>query len=274
MRFLIAIDNSSQAEKILQFSTQFMHSVDEPFTILTVIERNKDYQQASAFLTKACEMVGLENINLTTKIRAGHPAEEIIREAEEFGYELVIVGEGKHRNLATRFLLGSTSIRVAEHAPCPVIIVKGAGKPIHQILLCVSGAKNTLVHSRTLSKLANLLDGEEQISVLHVMSQISAWPGVSDKDLRASAEDLIKEHSPEGEFLDQIVRLLKQSGISSHVKVRHGLVVDEILAETQSGNYDLIVLGAHSSDGWQRHLLDDLTRRLMVQSTMPVLVVR
>jgi nucleotide-binding universal stress UspA family protein len=56
--------------------------------------------------------------------------------------------------------------------------------------------------------------------------------------------------------------------------VRHGLVVDEILAEAQRGDYDLVVIGAYRSEGWQRILLDDQAHKIIVQLDRPVLVVR
>jgi nucleotide-binding universal stress UspA family protein len=56
--------------------------------------------------------------------------------------------------------------------------------------------------------------------------------------------------------------------------VRHGLVVDEILAEAQSGDYDLVAIGAYRGEFWQRILLDDQAHRILVQLDRPVLVVR
>jgi nucleotide-binding universal stress UspA family protein len=274
MRFLIAIDSSTQAEKVLRFGAQFAQPPGEAHTILTVVEREKDIPQAEGNLASALEILESEGIRAQTKIRVGHPAEEIVREAEESDQDIVMVGEGRHRKLATRFCLGSTSIRVAEHAPCAVIIVKGKADPIRQILLCDSGANNSLGLSRAVSNLVSMLERKEQITVLHVMSQIGAWPGVSGEQLRASAEELIKEHAREGEFLNQDLEILEQQGIYSKIKVRHGLVVDEILSEAQAGGYELIVIGAHSSDGWQRLLLEDLSRKLVLQSTIPVYVVR
>jgi nucleotide-binding universal stress UspA family protein len=56
--------------------------------------------------------------------------------------------------------------------------------------------------------------------------------------------------------------------------VRHGLVVDEIQAEARSGDYDLVVIGAHRGEGWRRILLDDLAHQIIVEMDRPVLVVR
>jgi nucleotide-binding universal stress UspA family protein len=50
--------------------------------------------------------------------------------------------------------------------------------------------------------------------------------------------------------------------------------VDEILAEARSGDYDLVVIGAHRGAGWERLLLDDLAHQIIEQMDRPVLVVR
>jgi nucleotide-binding universal stress UspA family protein len=56
--------------------------------------------------------------------------------------------------------------------------------------------------------------------------------------------------------------------------VRHGLVVEEILAEAQCGDYDLVVIGAHRGEGWRRILLDDLAHEIINYVDRPILVVR
>jgi len=55
--------------------------------------------------------------------KIGHPAEEIVRMAEEEGCDLIVLGS---RGLSgfKSLLLGSVSDRVTHHAHCPVLIVK------------------------------------------------------------------------------------------------------------------------------------------------------
>ena len=55
---------------------------------------------------------------------------------------------------------------------------------------------------------------------------------------------------------------------------RHGLVVDEILAEAEKGDYDLVVIGAHPRQGWQGYLLDNLAHKILTKINLPVLVVK
>ena len=210
---------------------------------------------------------------IETRVRVGQPAEQIIAEAREGDFNLVIVGERQSHTLKAR-MLGSTALHVVEHAACPVIIAKGEIGPIQRILLCDSGALVPSLHSRFIAQLADILIGEEEITVLHVMSQISAWPGVAGQQLRASAEELIAEHAPEGEWLATDLQVLAHPGVHAQPKVRHGIVVDEILAESAENDYDLVAIGAHRDAGWQRVLLEDIAREIIKRLERPVLVVR
>jgi len=273
MRILIAIDAIEQSDEILRFSAQIaFRAVDTP-TVLTVIEHKIDHLSSNVdeILNRAHKL--LDFPDLITRVRIGHPAEEIIRETREGNYDLVVVGEKLIPHLP-HLLLGSEAIRVAEHSACPAIIVKGNVRPIRRILLCDSGAGRSLVLSRFTTQLAEMLEGEEDITVLHVMSQISAGPGVPGKFLRASVEELIDQLTSEGELLGRDTQVLEQPGIHPTPKVRHGFVVDEILAEARNGDYDLVVIGAYRSEGWQRFLLDDLARKVLIRVDRPVLVVR
>jgi len=156
---------------------------------------------------------------------------------------------------------------------------------LQRLLLCDSGANSALATVETgpavpslLSRFAalpsHLLAQETEIVILHVMSQIGAGPGVLGGQLHSDAEELIRERSPEGELLEVDVHALQRLGIQARAKVRHGLVVDEILAEARCGDYDLVVIGAYRGDGWQRILLDDQAHSIIVQMDRPILVLR
>ena len=68
--------------------------------------------------------------------------------------------------------------------------------------------------------------------------------------------------------------MLDKPGIHPTPKVRHGLVVDEILAEARSGDYDLVVVGAHQSDSPRSILLDNIAHQIMEKIKRPILIVR
>jgi nucleotide-binding universal stress UspA family protein len=297
VRVLTATNGSSRAEAALQLGAQIARQSHDPLTILTVIkhEANNTPVPVDTILARAREIVQPQFTEMCTRVRVGDPATEIVREAAEGNYDLVIVGERPTRNLVTRFLLGSTAVRVVEHAPCPVIVAKGKIRPVQRILLCDSGRQDPSVglpstsHPVTVSGTGctgpsvlsrfteipvDLLNGVGEIVILHVMSQMSAGPGVRGKQLRSDTEELLEERAPEGELLRRDIERLENLGLRARARVRHGLVVEEILEEAQSGDYDLVVIGAYRGQGWQRILLDDLAHRIVVEMDRPVLVVR
>ena len=273
MNILIALNGSAHTDAILRFCAQIAIRAGETLTILLVSDHRTDQRssKADALVNHAKELLNIQDFR--TLIRFGQQAKEILREAKQGDYDLLIVGEDQIPYLA-RHLQDSIAVRVAAQAPCPTIIVKGSSRQIRRILLCDSGAGRSSLLSQFTAQLIDMITGEEEVTILHVMSQISAGPGVQGQQLRANEKELIEAHTVEGELLGGNIRALEQHGIYSIPKVRRSLVVDEILTEARSGDYDLIVLGAHKRKIWLHILLEDVTRKVLIQSDRPVLVVR
>ena len=63
------------------------------------------------------------NLVVSSMLKGGDPALEIVNTAKEGGFDVIVVG---HRGLGKmeELFLGSISEKVAHLAPCPVIIVK------------------------------------------------------------------------------------------------------------------------------------------------------
>jgi len=290
MRILLVVHALPNDEVTLHFGAQIAHPAGGAITVLAVAGNARDRSRVEPSLDRAREILAHvtdQETRLETKTRLGSPLEETLREAREGGYDLVIVGEPWHNSRLGHLRPGGESVHLVENAPCSVLVVKGKVRPIHKILLCDSGAGSVLADSvlpasgvgtcllaRFATRAAKLLQGEEEITVLHVMSQIGAGPGIPDKQLLAAAEELIDDHAPEGELLQHDVQMLVRPGVQARPLVRHGLVLDEILHEARCGDYDLVVIGAHLGKPWQRLLLDDLAHKIMVQIDRPILVIK
>lgn len=275
MHLLIATGGSEHSKVALQLAGHILQQQPNKITptILAVIKNQVDRLQAEKVLAEAGELLQPLTPQLQTKIRVGHRAKEIIAEAQAGGYELVIMGKRPSHRLKTRFL-GSTATQVMEYAPCPVIIAKGHPQPINRILLCDSGAQSPSLLNRFVDNVAYMFSNRLDVTVLHVMSQISAGPGVSGRQLRAGADELIQAHAPEGKLLIQDIEMLQQSNVRALPKVRHGMVVDEILTEAHTGNYDLVVIGTYRHEGSWSFLLENLARQIVAQIDRAVLVLR
>lgn len=63
-----------------------------------------------------------EGVAVEVEVQPGHAAELIVRFARERAADLIVLGHRGH--FVRDHLLGSTADRVAEHADCPVMIVR------------------------------------------------------------------------------------------------------------------------------------------------------
>jgi nucleotide-binding universal stress UspA family protein len=136
-RILVAIDGSECSDRAFAKALELAVLADARLTALAVegplpayaatigevdeVKREKDiYFNALAIRVKQqAEQSGLE---IDVEVRPGHAAELISEVATEGAYDLVVLGHRGH--FLRDHLLGSTADRVAQHAPCPVMIVR------------------------------------------------------------------------------------------------------------------------------------------------------
>ena len=80
-------------------------------------------EEAQELLARETQRLRNAGLSESGELRIGHPAEEIVRAAEQLDSDCVIVGSHGMSGVK-RFLLGSVSDHVLQYAPCSVLIVK------------------------------------------------------------------------------------------------------------------------------------------------------
>lgn len=136
-KILIAHDGSKSSEKALKKAFQISETFRSSLTVLSVIPELyltelMEMDRARILDTMAKETREMmEKIktkskrvkSLRTIIKQGDPAEEILKTAEKIKADVIITGShGRHG--AQRFLLGSVSSKIVDHAECDVLVVK------------------------------------------------------------------------------------------------------------------------------------------------------
>jgi nucleotide-binding universal stress UspA family protein len=136
-RILVAIDGSDESRRAFAKALELAALAHASVTAVAIegplpayaatvgevdeVKREKDafFGQLVAAVEREAEEAG---IAIDVEVRAGHAAEVISQFAADGGYDLVVLGRRGH--FLRDHLLGSTADRVAEHAPCPVMIVR------------------------------------------------------------------------------------------------------------------------------------------------------
>jgi len=273
MKILVCGKPTSHSDLAVQYALILARQTKSELAFVHVI-RHPDGREAGnsylKMLEEAAQEAGLEAELL---LRVGHASEQIIHLAYEDEFDLIVLGEGSKESLLRR-TIAPTNERVVANAPCPVLIVKGKRPRAEKFLVLHSGQQGLGTIHRFLHHSGELLGKKSSVVLMHVMSQIGASYRVQDWELRAEASELIKKGTLEGQWLKEGMEAFERGGkVNVIPKVRHGLVVDEILAEVDQGEYDIVVLGSHRRRGWTDFLVDDIAKQVVARVDHPVLVV-
>lgn len=136
-RILVAIDGSEASNRAFAKALELVSVTRATLTALAIegplpayaatigevdeVKREKD-AFFEALTGRAREQAAADGVDVDVVVRAGHAAEVISSFATEGGYDLIVLGHKGH--FLRDHLLGSTADRVAEHATCPVMIVR------------------------------------------------------------------------------------------------------------------------------------------------------
>jgi nucleotide-binding universal stress UspA family protein len=136
-KMLVANDGSKGGEKALAAALELAKRLDIGLAMICV-EETPRFPASIDEVTEALSDVGGifdkvvagaktlakdQGVALATHVVVGHPVASIVDFVRRGGYDLVVVGFMGHSALYNR-IIGSTTDRLVELAPCKVLVVK------------------------------------------------------------------------------------------------------------------------------------------------------
>ncbi len=140
-RILVPYDGSKYARKALEIACSLALEYGSSIRVLYVVDashawvlvggieftlKEKLEEQGKKLLEEARRIAEEKGVNVETKLRIGHPSNDIIEEAQEWKADLIILG-AKGVSALHRLILGSVAEAVVHNAPCDILLVKKAG---------------------------------------------------------------------------------------------------------------------------------------------------
>ena len=145
MKVIIATDGSAIGNKVADYGVKFAvklgaavhgvfvinpktvelhameHKDNSPGHSAEVDRERKFGEETLSRLSSMCASAGLE---VSTDVRLGDPAEEIVRIAGAEKADLIVIGNVSKTNIQYMYM-GSVSESVIRLSPCPVLVVRG-----------------------------------------------------------------------------------------------------------------------------------------------------
>ena len=176
---------------------------------------------------------------------------------------LVILGS-RGLDALDRFMLGSISTQVTLHAPCSVLVVKEAPRPLNRMVFATDGSKAAEKAMQfLLTKLKPDLPNQSGKNPIEIVL-VHAVPFMNYPELKEAGSRLVEQNAE---------KLIKAGYVVDGV-VRLGKPADEVLKIASKKKADLIVTGAKGMGAIARFLLGSVSTRIVQHSSCSVLVVR
>lgn len=235
--------------------------------LLTSTEIVDRIEQDSVRVAKeAVERVAASRPDLavTSALPTGAPAGALLNAAD--GARLLVVGSAR-KSKAERIVLGTTSLSVVAHSPCPVILVPencditGDGR----VVVGIDGSEHSRLAFRYALEAA-ALRGKK-------VTTVTSWNVEVENGIVVT-----EPGSPEWEAVDTRYRTMAEERIAEDrkahpdievtVEVHHGRAADT-LVEVADGA-DLLLVGSRGRGGFRGMLLGSVSQRVLSLATCPV----
>jgi nucleotide-binding universal stress UspA family protein len=271
MKILVCSDGSERARRALTSAAIIANATKAETTIFGITEIESDETKLLELLRRESKVFQEPEGKLEIVARFGDPVAEIIRQTQESVYDLVVIG-AERRGAQGFFLPSTKAYSITETIAPPVLVVPVSRPAIKRILICSGGGTYIENAVRLTSKIATDLAAE--ITLLTVIPQPPAMHGTifrRQEDVAA----LLNSNSALARNLRAEKGIIEGAGVPATVRIRHGIVIDQIMAEVEQQNCDLVVSGSWPvRDAWRNYAIGNVTREIVNRTDRPVLVVR
>ncbi len=299
---LVPLDGSHLAATALPYATTLARASDARITLLAVVaslpERvgipsvaaqegdGRHVTEGTAYLESVASAVRADGLAVTTVVRHGNPAAEILAASEAEEYSLIVMSTHGRTGLG-RLRMGSVAQHVMRHAIIPTLVVRpGADAPtegvatIAAITVALDGSGLAEEALPDAVQIATAL--AIPLTLLQVIpSRASlAYNGWSDGyyNYHPATEEMERdEEQAVEEYLDALATRLRASGIEVGTRRERGVtsrpaeVIAAVLAEQPGG---IGIMASHGRGGVLRWALGSTAEEVLDHTPCPILIVR
>lgn len=208
-------------------------------------------------------------------VAVGDPREALVRVADEWAAELIVVG-ARGLGALKSIVLGSVSNGVVRWARCPVLVVKGRRGGLERAVVAIDGSPDSMTAARFFASLP--LDARMSVRLVAVVEP--PLPPLWARDLpmpdtRDVVNEVVRERTTalaavlarlEPEFRGR-VRALEPSLVT-------GQPAETIVTTAAEPDIGLVVVGARGLGPLKRLLLGSVSEHVLHGVDCPVLIVK
>ena len=198
-------------------------------------------------------------------------AEEVIPRRANRPDVIVVLGKLGRPQLR-QFLMGRSIRHFIEEIKQPVLYVPGVRLPLRKIMICIGGLGYEVTAEDLAIRIA--ANCKAEIVFLHVVPPMS-FDYPTARALQENWQHPERTETPIGQSLRNALEIASGAGLRASVRGRQGKVLEEIFAEAQEGQYDLLCMGSsYSVQSLRQMYSPNITAEIFGETEFPVLTAR
>jgi nucleotide-binding universal stress UspA family protein len=290
---LIAIDEFQFANHIVRTACRFFDNKKVVIHLINVLETNTVKSDLftrfpDEYIHEESEKTGykdLENFLASHNFKykkvhftEGKSAEKILEYASKHSIDMIVVGS-HNKSVFEKFIIGSTSYKIARDAKVSVFIIKPSFKHDYslnknlKVLISVDGSEFIYKISHNFT---NFFDVAKLIvSVMHVrvpIETILPMDSLNYTDTTAINEESVKKSK---DIVENAKHHLMNNGFFvDKLIIKDGKPGYEIINEVKDEGYDLVTVGSHGKGFISSLIMGSISTQVYENSKISVLIVK
>jgi nucleotide-binding universal stress UspA family protein len=236
-------------------------------------------EQTTQLAARASEQLKsiFPNWKVSSEAEADSPAWALIRRADQWKPDLIVMGARGHSVFGGRLILGSISQRVLYEARCSVRIGRGPHDDRNKPLRLLIGVDSSSDSNAAVEAVCNRhWPKGTEVGLLAVVDTVMPFSVNSSEPPAMKWIEVAEERNwPQvRQIFEPAAERIRKTGLHAEVLIRRGNPADEILDEADTWGADCIFVGARGTRGIDRLLLGSVSSAVASRAHCSVEVVR
>ena len=297
-KMLVPLDGSEVAEVALTYAKELAGRLDLDVVLFHVCvpEERELASMHRAYVERAAELVSRQSgevqqqagiqsggkaLQARAELAVGHPAEEILRYADENDIDLILMST-HGRSGIRRWVIGSVAAKVVRATKRPIALIRadrvcrdaGDRGITGKVLVPLDGSKESEAVIPYVQELASKLDGEVVLFLVAAPTYPAYILPSEPVPVPVSKEEMERVRSKAKEYLEKVGSALKGKGIKTKSEVGFGSAADEIIKFADEIDADLVAMSTHGRSGLSRWAYGSVADKVLHGVTSPIFLVR
>lgn len=273
---LVATNGYSRTWPGIEYAAWLAGVMRAPVTLIGIIEQkqrpniDEEIHPLEDVFSRAVALFQEKELEYHLEIHEGLAEEVIPRKAKEKDFLTVVTPLG--RPPLRRLVLRRSFHQLMADITGPVLYVPSACIPPMHIIICLGGLGYGIAAENLGLEIASRI--KAPVTFLHVVPPIDLdYP--ESRTVRDNWDHLGDTDTLLGRTLRSALDEAQKRGIKANLKLRQGIVIEEILSELKQGEYDLVCMGSpYSGHGLRQFYAPNVTAEVAEAIGCPVLTVR